>query len=104
MPMPKSIPALACVLAGAALSMPVLADENQADKDAQNLFSASCGWCHQHGGRAAGTGPKLEGIDKTDEFIINRIRTGKAPMPAFTGLTDEQVQGLVRYIRNLKDD
>src|SRR5919197_945647 len=54
------------------------------DIDGETMFATSCGWCHQQGGRAAGRGPKLAGIQKDDAFIINRIKHGKPPgMPAF---------------------
>ena len=92
-------------LAAAAFAMIGTALADQADQDAQNLFNASCGWCHQDGGRAAGTGPVLAGSDKSDAFIVNRIKTGKAPMPAFGGaLSEAQIAGLLRYIRALKPD
>ena len=41
------------------------------------LFTNLCGFCHQDGGRVAGRGPKLAGTDRPDEYILNRIRTGK---------------------------
>jgi len=70
------------------------------------LFATSCGWCHQSGGRVAGRGPKLAGTDKSDEFIVNRIKAGKPPgMPAFgRSFTDEQIQAIVAYIRSLRDE
>jgi mono/diheme cytochrome c family protein len=70
------------------------------------IFATSCGWCHQGGGRVAGRGPKLAGTDKSDEFIISRIKAGKPPgMPAFgRSFTDEQLQAIVAYIRSLRDE
>lgn len=79
----------------------------QADKDAINIFNATCGWCHQGGGRVAGgIGPKLMNSERDDDFILNRIRTGKeGKMPAFGGnLSEAQIQALLRYIRNLKPE
>jgi mono/diheme cytochrome c family protein len=72
----------------------------------ERLFATSCGWCHQSGGRVAGRGPKLAGTDKSDEFIISRIKAGKPPgMPAFgRSFTDEQLQAIVAYIRSLRDE
>jgi mono/diheme cytochrome c family protein len=70
------------------------------------IFATSCGWCHQGGGRVAGRGPKLAGTDKSDEFIVSRIKVGKPPgMPAFgRSFTDEQIRAIVAYIRNLREE
>jgi mono/diheme cytochrome c family protein len=74
--------------------------------DGEKLFATSCGFCHQAGGRVAGRGPKLAGTDRTDEFIMNRIRVGKeGAMPAFgRAFTEDQLHAIVAYIRSLKDD
>lgn len=90
-------------------ALPALAAESaeQADKDAANIFNSTCGWCHQGGGRAAGgIGPKLMDSTRSDEFIVERIKNGKeGKMPAFGGtFSDAQIQGLLRYIRNLKPE
>ena len=73
--------------------------------DGKQLFATSCGWCHQNGGRSPGRGPKLAGNEHTDEYLMNRIRTGKeGAMPAFgTMFTEPQLRALVGYIRTLKD-
>jgi len=86
-----------------------LADESaaQADKDAINIFNSTCGWCHQGNGRVAGgIGPKLMDSQRSDEFIVNRIKNGKeGAMPAFGAqFNDAQIQALLRYIRNLKPE
>ena len=91
------------------LSGAAFADESaaQADKDAINIFNATCGWCHQGGGRAAGgIGPKLMDTTRGDDFIINRIKNGsEGKMPAFGAqFSDAQIHALLRYIRNLKPE
>ena len=70
------------------------------------LFTNTCGFCHQDGGRVAGRGPKLAGTDRPDEYILNRIRTGKeGAMPAYgRAFSDVQMRSLIAYIRSLKDD
>jgi cytochrome c553 len=75
------------------------------EMNVERLFATSCGWCHQSGGRTAGRGPKLAGIERTDEEIIRQIRNGKPPgMPAFgKSFNDEQIRTIVAYIRSLKD-
>ena len=72
--------------------------------DGATLFATTCGWCHQDAGRADGRGPKLAGTDKSDAFIINRIKTGRpGAMPAFgQAFSDVQIQAIVAYIRGLK--
>jgi mono/diheme cytochrome c family protein len=83
------------------------ADGASADAlDGQKLFATSCGWCHQEGGRAAGRGPKLAGSPHSDEYLMNRIKTGKhGAMPAFGGtFTEPQLRALVTYIRTLKEE
>jgi mono/diheme cytochrome c family protein len=71
---------------------------------AHGIFSSICGFCHEDGGRRAAKGPKLMGTELTDEQIFNRIKFGKpGRMAAFGGaFTDEQIQQIVVYIRNLK--
>jgi mono/diheme cytochrome c family protein len=76
----------------------------QANFDVKQLFANTCGWCHADAGRMEGKGPQLMGTTLTDAEIINRIKNGKpGRMPAFgTAFTDEQVNAIVAYIRNLK--
>jgi mono/diheme cytochrome c family protein len=81
--------------------------EKQAAASAVNgkvLFASTCGFCHANGGREAGKGPKLAGSERSDEFLINRIKHGvPGKMPAFgAAFTDEQIQQIVAYIRSLE--
>ncbi|MBO0753649.1 MAG: cytochrome c [Bradyrhizobiaceae bacterium] len=75
------------------------------DIDGATLFATICGWCHEDGGRTAGKGPKLAGTQRSDEFILNRIRNGKpGAMPAFGGSFSEgQIVAILAYIRTLED-
>ena len=77
---------------------------DDAPTEAGQLFATTCGWCHSDGGRAAGKGPQLMDSKRDDDFLRNRIKTGKqGAMPAFGGaFSDAQVDGLVKYIRALK--
>src|SRR5919106_1831375 len=72
----------------------------------EQIFVNLCGFCHQDGGRVAGRGPKLAGTDRPDDYLVNRIRTGKeGAMPAYgRAFTEAQVRSLVAYIRSLKAD
>jgi len=81
------------------------ADASSSDIDGETMFATSCGFCHEQGGRVPGKGPKLQGTQRTDEFIINRIKTGKlGSMPAFGGaFTDGQIMAILAYIRGLEE-
>jgi mono/diheme cytochrome c family protein len=84
---------------------PPPAEASPNDIDGATLFATICGWCHEDGGRSAGKGPKLAGTQRSDEFILNRIRNGKpGAMPAFGGSFSEgQIVAILAYIRTLED-
>jgi cytochrome c6 len=96
---------LACalfLLAGAAA---------QAD-DSASLYKTKCSVCHAADGSGSGpTGKALgvpdlrsDGVQKqTDAQLTDGIANGKGTkMPAYKGkLTDDQIKGLVSYIREL---
>jgi mono/diheme cytochrome c family protein len=81
------------------------AEASSGDIDGETMFATSCGFCHEQGGRVPGKGPKLQGTQRTDEFIINRIKTGKlGSMPAFGGAFSEgQIMAILAYIRGLEE-
>jgi mono/diheme cytochrome c family protein len=81
------------------------AQASPSDIDGQQMFATTCGFCHQDGGRAAGRGPKLSKSERSDEFMIDRIRNGKAgAMPAFGSVfSDGQIIAILAYIRGLDD-
>ncbi len=72
----------------------------------ETLFATTCGWCHADGGREAGKGPKLANSQRSDEFIVQRIKHGKeGAMPAFENAYSEaQIAEIIKYIRGLKDN
>jgi mono/diheme cytochrome c family protein len=80
-------------------------EASSSDIDGQQMFATTCGFCHQDGGRAAGRGPKLSKSERSDEYIIERIRNGKAgAMPAFGSVfSDGQIIAILAYIRGLDD-
>lgn len=77
---------------------------DNAPLDVQQLFASTCGWCHSDGGRAAGKGPQLMDSQRSDDFMRDRIKTGKqGAMPAFgTMFSDAQVDEIIKYIHTLK--
>jgi mono/diheme cytochrome c family protein len=101
------LPALLTMSIGS--SMPTQAQStnappDNASLDVPQLFATTCGWCHSDGGRAAGKGPQLMNTQRSDDFIRNRIKTGKeGAMPAFGSLfNDAQIDQIIKYIRDLK--
>jgi mono/diheme cytochrome c family protein len=103
---------LAAVLAAAltcavpASAQPAAASPDNAPLNVEQLFASTCGWCHSDGGRAAGKGPQLMDSSRSDDYIRNRIKTGKAgAMPAFgEAFSDAQIDEIIKYIRSLKPD
>jgi mono/diheme cytochrome c family protein len=81
------------------------AEASPSDIDGEQMFATTCGFCHQDGGRAAGRGPKLSKSERSDEYIIERIRKGKTgAMPAFGAVfSDGQIIAILAYIRGLDD-
>lgn len=75
------------------------------DIDGEQMFATSCGFCHQQGGRAAGRGPKLAGLNKSDEYIIEKIKKGKpGAMPGYArAFSEGQIIAILAYIRGLDD-
>ncbi len=80
-------------------------EASSSDIDGQQMFATTCGFCHQEGGRSAGRGPKLSKSERSDEYIVERIRKGKAgAMPAFGSVFSEgQIIAILAYIRGLDD-
>jgi mono/diheme cytochrome c family protein len=81
------------------------AEASPNDIDGQQMFATICGFCHQDGGRHAGKGPKLSKSERSDEFIIDRIKKGKVgAMPAYGSVfSDGQIIAILAYIRGLDD-
>ena len=90
--------------------MPALAQQATAPAqdngslDVGQLFATTCGWCHSDGGRTTGKGPQLMNSPRDDDYLRNRIRTGKqGAMPEFgSAFSDAQIDALIKYIRSLK--
>jgi len=84
---------------------PAQAEASPSDIDGQQMFATTCGFCHQDGGRAAGRGPKLSKSERSDEYIIERIRKGKTgAMPEYGAVfSDGQIIAILAYIRGLDD-
>ncbi|MDE5451887.1 cytochrome c [Bradyrhizobium sp. CSA112] len=81
------------------------AEASPDDIEGGKMFATACGFCHQDGGRHAGRGPKLSKSERSDEYIIERIKKGKTgAMPAYGGVfSDGQIIAILAYIRGLDD-
>lgn len=71
----------------------------------QELYDRSCGSCHlADGAGLAGpaVGPGSNSVNLTDDQLAAVIRVGPGTMPAFSRFSDEQVDSLVAYLRELQ--
>ncbi|MFI5015651.1 MAG: c-type cytochrome [Hyphomicrobiales bacterium] len=95
---------LACGVPAAAQQATATPDDTAID--VRPLFASICAFCHSQGGRAAGKGPQLMNSPRSDDYLRNRIKTGKeGAMPAFgEAFSDAQIEAIIRYIRSLKPD
>ena len=87
------------------LSCAAIADD-QKPLDVMNTFRNICGFCHSDYGRKESKGPQLMNSQRSDEFLINRIKHGMpGRMAAFGSIfTDSQIRDIVKFIRSLKPD
>ena len=88
------------------VSLNCLADST----DAAALFKSKCAMCHGPDGTGNTTMGQKLGVKsykspdiqkQSDADLKNAIANGKGKMPAYKSLTPEQVDGLVKYIRQL---
>ena len=74
------------------------------DATGEQVYVRKCNSCHPGGGR--GTGPALlSRLPKlSDEQIATVVRKGKGQMPGYSELaiTNEQLDGLILYLRAMK--
>jgi mono/diheme cytochrome c family protein len=86
-------------------SPPAPAEASPDDINGQQMFATTCGFCHPDGGRHQGRGPKLSNSERSDEYIIERIKKGKGgAMPAYGSVFSEgQIIAILAYIRGLDD-
>jgi len=70
------------------------------------LYETACAGCHASDG-SGGRGPAIatpdaDAVKLTDDQIRGVIRVGPGAMPAWSRLTDEQVDSLIVYLRALQ--
>jgi len=80
-------------------------------KEAESLYKSKCQACHGADGKGSVAGLKLgvktfhspEVSGQSDAELIDATKKGKGKMPAYAGkLTDDQIKGLIKFIRTLK--
>ena len=88
------------VVAAAAASLPAQA----ADDEGKRLFMVgavpACKICHtlKDAGAEGAIGPSLDELKPDAARVAKALKTGIGQMPAFTQLTEEQVQAIAKYV------
>jgi cytochrome c6 len=89
-----------------AMSMPAMAQDSP-----EALYKSKCQVCHGADGKGSAAGQKMgvrsfsspEVAKMSDTELIEATKKGKGKMPAYDGkLTDDQIKGLIKFIRTLK--
>ena len=78
---------------------PALADL----EEGKRLFTSvtpACSVCHalKDAGAEGAVGPSLDELKPDHERVVKALRTGIGQMPAFTHLSEAQIQALARYV------
>ena len=103
--MTQRITAAAVMLLAASLAAPAFAQT-----DAAALYKTKCQMCHGADGSPTPTGVRMgarsfqsqEVAKESDSTLFDITKNGKNKMPAYKGMTDDQIKDLVKYIRSLK--
>jgi sulfite dehydrogenase len=89
---------------GRALLLAALAAAGvQAQEDGRKLFNTvtpACALCHtlKDAGATGAVGPSLDELKPDRQRVIQALRTGIGQMPAFTHLSEAQIQALGKYV------
>jgi sulfite dehydrogenase len=89
---------------GRALLLAALAAAGvQAQEDGRKLFNTvtpACALCHtlKDAGATGAVGPSLDELKPDRQRVIQALRTGIGQMPAFTQLSEAQIQALGKYV------
>lgn len=59
-----------------------------------------CAVCHtlKDAGATGNVGPSLDELKPDAQRVVQAVKAGNGAMPAYTQLTDDQVQALARYV------
>lgn len=71
----------------------------------QKVYKQSCQACHGAGGEGIGAAPSLVDVETRLSFDAFQqvVGTGRGKMPAFSYLSEEEVQGLYRFFGGTRD-
>jgi mono/diheme cytochrome c family protein len=101
----KTLLSMVVLLGLVMVARPAMAD------DAAALYKSKCQVCHGPDGKGTAAGQKMGANDfqspevqkASDADLIKITKDGKDKMPKYDGkLTDDQIKGLIKYIRTLK--
>ena len=103
--MTQRITAAAVILLAATLAAPAFGQI-----DAAALYKTKCQMCHGANGNPTPTGVRMGALSfqspevtkESDSTLFDITKSGKAKMPMYRSLTDDQIKALVKYIRSLK--
>jgi len=99
------------IISTMALGMLLAAAITAAADDAAALYKSKCQVCHGADGKGTAAGQKMGAKDfqspevakQSDADLAKVTKEGKGKMPKYDGkLTDDQIKGLIKYIRSLK--
>jgi len=76
-----------------------------AQEDGRKLFGSvtpACSLCHtlKAAGATGAVGPSLDELKPDAERVVKALRNGIGQMPAFSHLSEAQIQALARYVEN----
>lgn len=76
-----------------------------ADATGEEIYAQLCARCHGadlSGGVAPALGPDTSAAAEDDEYLEFTVINGRGRMPSFPSLSDEQVDRLVAFIREVQ--
>ena len=77
--------------------------QDNAEAEGKRLFTSgtpACGLCHtlRDAGAEGAIGPSLDELKPDAARVAKAVKTGIGQMPAFSQLTEAQVQAVARYV------
>lgn len=92
--------AAALVAGGCTLGSPA------GDATGEEIYVQLCARCHGvdlEGGVGPGLGPGSNAAIEDHFYLEFTIRNGRGRMPSFSSLDDDQIERLIRYLREVQD-
>jgi cytochrome c6 len=76
---------------------------SQAQEDGRKLFTGvtpACALCHtlKDAGASGAVGPSLDELKPDRQRVAQALRSGIGQMPAFSQLSEAQIEALARYV------